>query len=73
MADTGLSKHYGGQLACVLIEGDRVSAIHRGHVMLLPQEGGNALISYLKAAAALEPADSPLNRLIRNLQSGVKR
>lgn len=70
VADVGLSKAYGGRMACVLIEGGKVSAIHRGKTLPLPAGDPAALLEYLKAAAALEPAPSPLTSLIQKLQNG---
>jgi len=73
VADVGLSKAYGSRLACVLIENGKVSAIHRGKTLPLPEGNGPALIEYLKAAAALDPAPSPLNPFIQKLQNGGTR
>ncbi len=73
VADVGLSKAYGARLACVLIENGKVSAIHRGKTLPLPEGNGPALIEYLKAAAALDPAPSPLNPFIQKLQNGGTR
>jgi hypothetical protein len=70
VADVGLSKAYGSRMACVLIEGGTVSAIHRGKTLPLPPGDPASLLEYLKAAAALEPAASPLTSLIQKLQNG---
>lgn len=70
VADVGLSKAYGGRMACVLIEGGKVSAIHRGKTLPLPAGDHAALLEYLKAAAALEPTPSPLTSLIQKLENG---
>lgn len=72
-ADVGLSRAYGSRMACVLIEGDKVSAIHRGKVLPLPPGDPASLLEYLEAVAALDPAPSPLTQLIRQLQSGGSR
>jgi hypothetical protein len=72
-ADVGLSKAYGARLACVLIENGKVSAIHRGKTIPLPEPGLGPLIQYLETAAALDPAPSPLAALITRLRNGGTR
>ncbi len=61
--DVGLSKFFGGPPALLIIEGSKFYALHRGQRLALPAEGGSAL-PYLKAAAALDPPPSPIQRLI---------
>jgi hypothetical protein len=61
--DVGLSKVYGGPPALLIIEDSKYYALHRGQRLELPVDGGDTL-SYLKAAAALDPQPSPLQKLI---------
>ena len=63
--DVGLSQPFDGPPAFLLIENGKYFAVHRGQRLELPVDGGNAL-NYLRSAAALEPSDTPLRRLIRN-------
>lgn len=72
-ADAGLSKAYGSRLACVLIENGKVSAIHRGKTLQLPEGGLDALVQYLETAASLDPAPSPLTPFINKLRNGGTR
>ncbi len=71
MADVGLSKAYGARMACVVIEGGKVSAIHRGKQLALPSGGLKEMIEYLSAAAALDPSPSPLAGMIQRLQTAA--
>jgi hypothetical protein len=66
--DVGLSKTYGGRLACLLIEDDRFYALHRGEKIPLPG-GDENLLSYYKKAASLDPQPSPLNELVTYFSS----
>jgi hypothetical protein len=61
--DVGLSKVYGGPPAMLIMEGGKYYALHRGHKLDLPVDGGD-ILPYLKAAAALDPAPSPILGLI---------
>ena len=61
--DVGLSKVYGGPPALLIIEGGKYYALHRGHKLELPVNGGD-ITPYLRAAAALDPPPSPLLPLI---------
>lgn len=64
LADVGLTAYYGGRVACVLIEGDRAWAIHRGVKVELPQSNDDVL-PYLRAVAALDPDPSPVLKEIK--------
>ena len=57
--DVGLAAHYGGRLACLLIEDGRYFALHRGTRLALPLRD-EGTVAYLERAAALDPAPSPL-------------
>jgi len=61
--DVGLSKVYGGPPALLIVEGGKYYALHRGHKLDLPVDGGD-ILPYLKAAAALDPTPSPIEALI---------
>jgi len=60
--DVGLSALYKGPPAALLVEGDRLFAIHRGQRLGLPQDGG--VRAYLEAAAKLDPQPSPILEVI---------
>lgn len=63
MIDVGLSKIYKGPPACLVIEGSKLFALHRGKMLEFPADGADPL-PYLKAAAALDPPPSPVLKLI---------
>ncbi len=65
MIDVGLSAVYGGPPACLVIENGKPFTLHRGQKLELPF-GGDPL-SYLRAAAALDPEPSRLQKLIDQL------
>lgn len=58
LIDVGLSEMYGRRQACLVIERGLSFARHRGTTLPLPS--GTDLLGYLQAAAALDPAPSPL-------------
>lgn len=65
LIDVGLSKRYGGRQACLVVERGTANALHRGKLLPLPTgPGSEAVVAYLRAAAALDPAPSPLAKLI---------
>lgn len=67
--DVGLSSYYGGPPACLLIEGGRFMALHRGTRVDLPFDGN--VRTYLQRIAALDPAPSPLLNVIEQLAPPV--
>ena len=70
--DVGMSAFYGGPAACLLIEGGQLFAIHRGEKLPLPTTDSQPdLLAYLKQAAALDPAPSPLEKIITSLEAGA--
>jgi len=69
LIDVGLSKLYGGTPACLISENSKLYALHRGQLLELPMESGG-VIPYLKKAATLDPAPSPLQKLIQAISSG---
>ena len=60
---------YAAQRSTKIIEGSKYYVIHRGRRLELPVEGGDPR-SYLKAAAALDPQPSPIQRLVDGKGSG---
>jgi len=52
--DVGLSRVYGGPQACLVIEQGKYYALHRGHKLDLPVDGGDVL-PYLQSVGALDP------------------
>lgn len=67
MIDAGLSQAYGARQACLLIEDGKPSVLHRGTRLEFPGESPESLLRYLRQAAALDPAPSPLTPLIESL------
>lgn len=68
LADVGLSAHYGSGMANVLIEDEKVYAIHRGQPILLPTQDIDA---YLKQVVALEPEDSRLTKFVNQREKAA--
>jgi hypothetical protein len=68
LADVGLSKSYGGPPACVIVEGGKAYALHRGKQLEIPADSGKEFLEYLKSAAALDPKPSPIEKLILPLE-----
>jgi hypothetical protein len=71
LIDIGLSRVYDGvgKMGCLVIEKDSVSVLHRGKRLELPADSAKDLLRYLKEAAALDPAPSPLLKRIGELES----
>ena len=61
--DVGLSKVYGGPPAFLVVEDSKYYAMHRDRKIDLPVNGGS-LLEYLASAAALDPPNSPLRKLL---------
>lgn len=64
LIDVGLSQHYGARPACLVVERRALFALHRGRLLLLPPPRPDTLLAYLRTAASLDPAPSPLESLI---------
>ncbi len=72
--DVGISAFYGGPLACLLIEGDELFAIHRGEKIPLPTtDSPEDLLAYLQKAAALDPSPSPLAKNIEKQKEELRK
>jgi hypothetical protein len=72
MLDIGLPRVYDNvsKIGCLEIDGDKAYALHRGHKLELPSdENGPDMLRYLKEAAALDPAPSPLAARIEKLST----
>lgn len=72
MIDVGLGAAYGAHEACLLIEDGQYFAIQRGEKLEIPLSPGYSLVSYLRAAAKLEPQPNPLLELLRTLESAPR-
>ena len=71
LIDAGMASFYGGRQACLLLEKGKAMVLHRGQKLNLPVEGDVALLAFLKQAAALDPAPSPLEAYIKRVESGA--
>ena len=69
IVDVGISKPYGGRLACLLIETGKVYALHRGKKLAIPSDSSEGILRYLQQAAALDPSPSPLGSTITELEA----
>ncbi|MEM8798732.1 MAG: metallophosphoesterase [Pseudomonadota bacterium] len=65
--DVGLAAHYGARRAALLIEGDQLTAIHRGRPLVLPSSDAG-VPDYLAEAAKLDPKPSPAKRYAKQFQ-----
>ena len=54
LADVGLSKHYGDNLACLEIVNGKTYAIHRGERVELPRSNNKDFVRYLEKIVTLE-------------------
>ena len=68
MIDVGLAAFYGGTEACLILKDGQVYALHRGRLLLIPEEETD-LASYLKKVAAVDAAPSTLTPVIRRIES----
>jgi hypothetical protein len=74
MIDVGLSRLYGQGRACLLVEGNKLYAFHRGVKLALPlTEDVTAFMQYLRAAENLEPTESLLHRFVSNTARALGR
>ena len=71
LIDVGLSKLYGGRLACLVVAGDQLFTVHRGQKLKLPGDSPQELLRYLENAAALDPPPSPLAKTIEELKAAL--
>jgi hypothetical protein len=69
MIDVGLSDYYGARRACLLLEGEKLYAIHRGEKIPVPSDSTMAYLQYLKQVEKLEPDPKLLTAYIRVFQA----
>lgn len=74
LIDVGMSRFYDprGRVACLRIDQGRPVALHRGRPLTLPRDEGKDRLRYLKEAAALDPAPSPLQKAVEDLEAATK-
>ncbi len=70
LVDVGISAHYGGSMANLVIEGDALYANHRGSLIALPE--GDDLDAYLDEVVSLEPAGSKLSNYVKSGEQLVR-
>jgi hypothetical protein len=63
LIDVGLSKGYNDSPACLLVEGGKPFAVHRGKKLELPM--GKDASAYLKQAAEIDPPGTNLRKLLK--------
>ena len=71
LIDVGLTKFYGSRLACLVIENGKPYTLHRGKRLEMPSDSDKDLLRYLKQAAALDAAPSPLAKRIAEVEAGL--
>jgi hypothetical protein len=69
IVDSGISSHYGGHRASLLVEDGKLFVLQRGHKVALPTQASEKL-EYFKRIRELEPDTARLELLIRQLESG---
>ena len=67
MIDVGLSRGYGGPPACLLLEKNKLYALHRGQRFEIPSGSPTETLRYLKQVVELEKEDSALRQAIERL------
>lgn len=66
--DTGISAYYGGHMASLLIEGDKLTALQNGVARLVPL-GEEPLLPYFQSIAEQESIPAALQNLIESLNA----
>lgn len=69
MIDVGMAANYGGRTACLVIEDGVPYTLHRGSRIDFPKDSAADFLRYVKQAAALDPAPSPLTTVIEKLEA----
>ncbi len=67
VVDVGLAAHYGARVACLVIEGNELYALHRGQRIDLPNDD-DAVEAFLRRAASLDPEPSPVSTYLEQLK-----
>ena len=71
--DVGLGSYYGRRMACLVIENGHAFALHRNRKIPLPgRDDATPILEYLKQAAELDPAPSPLERKIASIETSLR-
>ncbi len=69
LIDVGLSDYFGSRRACLIIEDEKLYAMHRGEKIALPTDSATAYLQYLRNVEKLEPDAKLLNAYIRVFQA----
>ncbi len=69
--DVGLGSYYGRADAYLEISGDTLTTVQRGTRLAIPSEGGEALLSYLASAMALEENPKRIKAYVRGLKAST--
>jgi hypothetical protein len=74
LIDIGLARIYDPLLRqeCLVIEKGKPFVLHRGTRLELPSDEGKDMLRYLKAAAALDPQPSSLQKRIADLEAKIQ-
>ena len=67
--DVGMSAYYGSHRACLVIEGDKLYAMHRGQKIELPSGEATDYLAYVKRVAALEKPTSLLAKYLAQVEA----
>lgn len=69
LADVGMSSYYGSNRACLVIEGGKLHALHKGGRVEIPVNGDSSgLLEYLKKVSEMEPGNIHIRNRIRELE-----
>lgn len=72
LTDVGLSRYYGDNLACLLIEGDKLTALYRDAKIELPNDTSpESLLPYLEKVSSRESDNNDLKYRIHKLKEQV--
>ena len=71
LIDVGMTAVFGGHRACLVEEGGKLFAVHRGEKSRCPPDSGPDLMRYLKKALSLEPAGSSLAKYVAEVEAGT--
>lgn len=69
LIDVGLSTYYGSRRACLIMEDEKLYAMHRGDKIPLPADSPMAYLQYLRQVQRLEPDPQLLTAYIRVFQA----
>lgn len=70
LVDVGLSNYYGDNMACLVIEEGRLTAVHRtGSVTLPDSTEPESILSYIKEVSKLEPNNQSIVKRIQSIEA----